>query len=109
MSNLPPMSPGNSLGTRPHRGVMILIFGILSLVVCAPLGIFAWIMGNADMKAMDSGQMDPEGRSLTQVGKILGIIGTVFLAFSLLLFVLWVVFALVIGVSAAANGAMVFI
>src|SRR5688572_29363321 len=34
---------------RPHRGGQILALGILSLVVCSPLGVFAWVMGNSDL------------------------------------------------------------
>jgi predicted Zn finger-like uncharacterized protein len=64
---------------QPHRGVMILILGILSIVCCGFLGIPAWVMGNTDMRAMDEGAMDPSGRQLTQIGKILGIIGIVWL------------------------------
>jgi len=61
---------------KPHRGTLILVFGILSLVICAPLGIAAWIMGSSDLKEMDAGTMDPAGRGSTQAGKICGIIGT---------------------------------
>ncbi|MBM3890093.1 MAG: DUF4190 domain-containing protein, partial [Verrucomicrobia bacterium] len=60
---------------KPHRGTLILVLGILSLVFCAPLGIPAWIMGNTDLKEMDAGKMDPTGRSITQGGRICGIIG----------------------------------
>lgn len=56
-----------------------MVFGILSLVLCAPLGIAAWIMGNGDLKQMDAGTMDPSGRSNTSAGRICGIIGTVLL------------------------------
>lgn len=63
---------------QEHRGGLILALGIIGLVACGPLGIAAWIMGNNDMKAMDAGVMDPEGRQLTQVGKILGIVATIF-------------------------------
>ena len=63
---------------QPHRGIMILVFGILSLnlfmPVCMPLGIVAWVMANGDLKKMDAGTMDPEGRGNTQAGKICGII-----------------------------------
>jgi len=59
---------------RPHRGVMILVFGILGLVCCFIFGIVAWVMGNGDMREMDAGRMDPSGRGLTQAGKICGII-----------------------------------
>ena len=40
--------------------------------VCAPLGIVAWILGNGDLKEMDTGTMDPSGRSTTNDGKICG-------------------------------------
>jgi hypothetical protein len=62
---------------KPHRATLILVLGILGLVICAPLGIVAWIMGANDMKEMDAGTMDPAGRSNTQAGKICGIIGTI--------------------------------
>jgi hypothetical protein len=62
---------------QPHRATVVLVLGILSLIVCAPLGIAAWIMGGNDLSAMRSGRMDPSGESLTAVGRILGIIGTV--------------------------------
>lgn len=71
----------------PHRGGMILTFGILSIVgwlLCAQLplsffGIAAWIMGHADLKEIKAGRMDPAGEGLTRAGWILGIIGTVLL------------------------------
>lgn len=56
---------------------MILIFGIIGLVACVIFAPVAWIMGNADMKEIRAGTMDPEGESLTNIGRILGIIGTV--------------------------------
>jgi hypothetical protein len=62
---------------KPHRGTLILVLGILSLVICAPLGIAAWVMGTGDLKQIDAGAMDPSGRSLTNAGRICGIIGTV--------------------------------
>ena len=80
---------------------MILVFGILGLVVCFPFGIVAWVMGSTDMKAMDAGTMDPEGRSTTQAGKIIGMIAT-------LLNILWIgicLLMLVVGLilPAVAN------
>jgi hypothetical protein len=64
---------------KPHRGTLILVLGILSLVVCGPLGIAAWIMGSGDLKAMDAGIMDPGGRGNTNAGKICGMIATILL------------------------------
>ena len=51
---------------RPHRGTMILVFGILGLVCCVGFGIAAWIMGSGDEKAMAAGQMDPAGMGSTK-------------------------------------------
>jgi predicted RNA-binding Zn-ribbon protein involved in translation (DUF1610 family) len=66
----------------PHRGTLILIFGILGFVLGAFIGlgfsIAAWVMGQYDLRRMDAGEMDPAGRSLTQAGRICGIIGTIF-------------------------------
>lgn len=64
---------------RPHRGVHILVFGILSLVVCQFFGIAAWVMANADLQEMAMGRMDPSGRDMTQVGRICGMVGTALL------------------------------
>jgi len=64
---------------KPHRGTLILVLGILGLVVCGPLGIAAWIMGNGDLKEMDAGAMDPSGRGNTNAGRICGIIATILL------------------------------
>ena len=62
---------------KPHRATLILVLGILGLVICAPLGIVVWILGNGDLKEMDAGTMDPSGRSTTNAGKICGMIATI--------------------------------
>lgn len=54
----------------------MLALGILSLAAgffLIPLGIVSWFMGSRDLKRMNLGQVDPAGRSLTQIGKIFGI------------------------------------
>ena len=82
---------------------MILIFGILGLVgICWPLGIVAWVMGNGDLKEMDAGAMDPSGRSMTNAGRICGMIGTILLIIGVV--VLIALFALgVIGTIASHH------
>ncbi|HOY83893.1 MAG: DUF4190 domain-containing protein [Candidatus Cloacimonetes bacterium] len=60
---------------EPHRGMLVLIFGIIGLFTCAIFSILAWIFGNEDLKKMESGRMDPAGRDTTNAGRILGIIG----------------------------------
>ena len=64
---------------QPHRGGTILALGILGWVVCFPLGIAAWVMGNEDLAKMERGQMDRSGEGLTRAGRILGIVQCVLL------------------------------
>jgi predicted Zn finger-like uncharacterized protein len=63
----------------PHRGTMILVFGILAIVgICSIVfGPIAWIMGNSDLKEIRAGRMDPEGESMTNIGRILGMVATI--------------------------------
>jgi predicted Zn finger-like uncharacterized protein len=72
--------------SEPHRGTLILVLGILSIVlgttwflslVSFPMGIAAWMMGQGDLRKMRMGNMDPQGEGMTQAGWICGIIGTV--------------------------------
>ncbi len=62
----------------PHRGVIILVLGILGIVCCFICGIIAWVMGNNDLREIDAGRMDPTGRGLTQAGKICGMVSVIF-------------------------------
>lgn len=59
---------------KPHRGTTILTLGIIGFF-CGICGLIALIMGNADLKEMDAGTMDPAGRSNTNTGRICGAIG----------------------------------
>jgi len=84
-----PQPPTEQAPMRPHRGTTILVLGILGLVtmgtVCGGiiLGIIAWIMGRKDLRAMDRGVMNPEGRGTTQAGTICGIIAIPLSVFSI--------------------------
>jgi len=60
---------------EPHRGTMILIFGILGLFFNVIFAILAWVLGAQDLNKIDEGRMDPAGRSNTSTGRTLGIIG----------------------------------
>ena len=101
----PPLAPPPGVmagqGMQPHRGVLILVFGILSWVICFIFGIVAWVMGNSDLRAMDEGLMDPAGRGLTQAGKIVGMISVILTIIMIPLML--ILFA--VGAFAAAAGA----
>ncbi len=103
-SQIPPQPSGFG-AMQPHRGVLILVFGILGLVLCVIFGIVAWVMGNGDMKQMDAGAMDPSGRGLTQAGKICGMIAVILNVLIIALYIAIFVVAIVAGGAAAASGA----
>ncbi|MFN0245124.1 MAG: DUF4190 domain-containing protein [Planctomycetota bacterium] len=97
-SAIPPIPPTSSpygAAPKPHRGTLVLVLGILGLVCsCFPVGIAAWVLGHTDLGAMERGEIDPAGRSLTQAGKICGIISVVLGALGLI----WLLGILVLGV-----------
>ncbi|HLJ93403.1 MAG TPA: hypothetical protein VKU02_09465 [Gemmataceae bacterium] len=76
---------------EPHRGTLILVLGVSSIVVSTiggcfmglggliglPLGIIAWVLGRRDLIKMHEHMMDQDGRELTKAGWICGVIGTV--------------------------------
>jgi hypothetical protein len=77
MTRLTPPPTMQAHGVRPHRGVLVLVLGILGIGCCGILAVIAWLMGAADLKAMSRGEMDASGEGLTRAGKICGIIGVV--------------------------------
>ena len=79
---------------------MILVLGILGLLVCGPLGIAAWVMGNGDLKEIDAGTMDPSGRGTTQAGKICGMIATILMIVG---FIIGLIVAVVVGFAGLAH------
>jgi hypothetical protein len=83
-----PSDPGRY--PEPSQATTILILGILSIVLCAPMGPFAWVMGNRELEAIDSGRRPPENRGTANAGKILGIIGSVFLILGLVFLVIFI-------------------
>ena len=81
---------------KPHRAVVILVFGILSFAVCSFFGVAAWVMGNNDLREMDEGGMDPSGRDMTNAGRICGMVGTGLLALQLIAIMLGVLVAVIV-------------
>jgi hypothetical protein len=83
------------------QATTILVLGILGLILCQVLAPFAWVMGNKELAAIDSGLRSPENRSTANAGKILGIIGTVLLGLALIAVILFVV---IIVIAAVGSG-----
>ena len=91
---------------EPHRGVAVMILGIVSLFLMPlPLGWFAWSWANIDLRKMDAGLMDAEGRGMTEAGRVCGMISTYVCLFCLGLMVAIIVLMilmLVLGVLAGS-------
>ncbi|MCP4794983.1 MAG: hypothetical protein GY885_02345 [Phycisphaeraceae bacterium] len=85
---------------NPDRSSIVLVLGVLSLVICAPLGIAAWVMGASDLREMDAGLRVADGRPTAKAGMICGIIGTILFILQMLLGVLFFLF---FGLVGAAN------
>jgi uncharacterized membrane protein YphA (DoxX/SURF4 family) len=75
----PPPVPGAPAGmpVKPHRGGMILAFGIIGILCCFIFAILAWVMGKNDLKEMAAGRMDRTGEGMTKAGKIMGMISVI--------------------------------
>lgn len=94
-----PFAPTISGNQVPHRGVLILILGVLGWAFgCFLVGAFAWVMGNADLREMEQGRMDPSGRGLTQAGRILGMIQTLLTLMAFMVAIVVVVLAALMSV-----------
>ena len=96
--NQPSASPNVSQppvqgGLKPHRGVAVLVLGIIGIVLCFICGIIAWVMGKNDLKEMDAGTMDPAGRGMTNAGKICGMIGVILACVGLVFWLLGIIIA----------------
>lgn len=98
-------SPYGTSMAQPHpQGTMILVLGILSIVGISILGPFAMVMGNKAIKEIDANPGAYSNRDSVNIGRILGIIGTVLLALGVVAMVIWLVFVFVIiGISASSG------
>ena len=96
----PAVQTGAFEQTAPHRGGFVLLLGLLGFSTALlalpfayfllPLGLFtlalsipAWIMGRNDLAAMHSGAMEPSGRGATRAGWLLGLLGIMLCALSI--------------------------
>jgi len=101
MTHPPPSRGAAPGGLEPHRGTLILVLGILSLVLCSFFtGIPAWIMGKGDLAKIKDGMMDPEGEGPTKAGMICGMICCIICALGIGLIILLMILG---GGLAALN------
>jgi hypothetical protein len=81
---------------RDHpKAQTAMILGILGLVCCSILAIPAYVIGNNAVNEIDASGGQLGGRGMANAGKIMGIIGMVLLALSVLYVI--VVFGIAAG------------
>ena len=93
----PPQQPDYQSYPETSQSTVILVLGIMGLVVCQVLAPVAWYMGSQEVTAIDTGRRDPSGRGSANAGRILGIIGTVFLIIGVLAFFFFLIVALAVA------------
>ena len=92
----PPASPT----AEKSQAQLALILGILGILCCGPLSVIAWVLANTERKAIREGRRPQDGDTLATIALILGIIGTIFLAFGLV----WIFFMGGLAILGAAFG-----
>jgi hypothetical protein len=100
----PPQFPSDS-GAYPEasQATTVLVLGIIAIVVCQLLGPVAWVMGNNELAAIDSGRRPPENRGTANAGRILGIISTVLLAVGIIFVILIIAGGITISMFDSVN------
>lgn len=79
-------APNRSNDLLPsNRGDLILVLGALSLFLCGPLGILAWIMAQADLRKIRQGRVSAAKIRTLKAGRVLAIIGTALFCVTLIL------------------------
>lgn len=90
-----PIAPGSSLqdtdmaahprGLPKNHAELVLVLGTISLFMCGPLGVAAWILGSSDLKKIQRGEMSPVKIGILRFGRSLAKIGTVIFVLSIAL------------------------
>lgn len=97
-------SPYGGQMAQPHpQGTLVLIFGILSLVGITILGPFAWYMGNKALKEIDANPAAYSDRNNVNIGKILGMIGSILLIIGVVALIVYIIFIVVVIAAAGAS------
>ena len=99
MSEPAPTTPSSG-NTNPHRGVLIVLTGLLGFG-CFLFGLAAFVLAKSDLAGMDDGTVDPAGRLPTKVGMTLGMLGVACQGVVVLYFLLFADGGLVVDSTAS--------
>src|SRR6266498_1832570 len=87
----PPVLPPRvapATASASGKAITILVLGIVGLLCCNLTAPVAWALGHQTLRDIRLGLAPPQDHSLVQIGMVLGILGTVLLAFVFL----WIFF-----------------
>src|SRR5262245_38210798 len=82
----PPIQPGGTStgSSASSQALAALIVGILGIISCWILSPVAWYLGSQELKSIREGRSPVAGEALANVGRILGMVGTVLFGFLIL-------------------------
>jgi hypothetical protein len=89
-----------AVGQAHPQGVAVLVLGILGIVVCGICAVIAWVMGNKAIKEIDANPTAYNNRQMVNVGRILGMVGTIIWGAFIVIYVV----VIIVGVVAAQSG-----
>ena len=91
--------------TESVSGATVLVFGVLGLLFCPLFGPLAWYTGGRSLSAIDAGRANPAERTNVSIGRILGIIGSLWMLLIIVFFILGFIASLT-GVSNSSPAAI---
>lgn len=62
-------------GPKPEGAAAVFVLGLLGILMCGLLGIFAWTQGNDYLGRCRAMGVQPEG--IAEAGRIMGIVATI--------------------------------
>lgn len=68
---------GGTGGMEPHRGTMLLVASVASLLCCQLGSIVVFFLARGDKQKIATGAMDPEGASSTNIAYWVSVAGMV--------------------------------
>ena len=81
------------------QATLAFVLGLLSVLGLSILGPFGWYYGNKVVAEIDRDPREYANRGIAMAGKVLGIIGTVFLSLAVLAVVALIVIAMLVAAS----------
>jgi len=87
---MPSYGPAAPVRATDTQAIVAFVLGIFSVVMIPLLGPVAIVVANGVLRKVATGEIPVESRGLATAGRVLGIIGTVFLGLGALLLVVFV-------------------